>query len=223
MKRCAAEWITALKRCPTAQIRRDAHVLERLASLHSDSGAARCQRQTSPVIYCSARNQARHIEHALVVLVSATTVRLKAEVRLDGIVIGGKKLNVEKDHEQRQTCNTQSVLKISLGLEKWRRGLRVHSLSTDRSENTQSAKVRKHRRTTVAQERRDDSRQGNDSEAAGDHDETGNNQKHRHCGREKETIVIARASGDTESTRRNDCVHRGDHEKPNESELLANG
>src|SRR5262249_48576383 len=161
MKCRTAEWITALKRLCAAQIQREARTFVILARLQSHCGAARCQRQTCAVINCSARNQASDMEHALVVLVSVSTVGLKTEVGFDDIFFPGKNLDVEQNYNERQSCDTQPAFEISDGLEERRRGRLVSLLSTDRSENAESREVGKHRRPAIAQERRDDSSQRN--------------------------------------------------------------
>src|SRR5262249_10958293 len=223
MKCRTAEWITTLKRLCAAQIQRKAHTFVILARLQSYCGAAGCQRQTCAVINCSARNQTSDIEHALVVLVSVSTVGLETEVGFDGIFVGGKNLDVEENYKERQSCDTQPAFEISDRLEERGRGRPVSLLSTDRTENAESREVGKHRRTAIAQERRDDSSQRNYSKTAGNHDETGDNQKHCHRRREKKAVIIGRASGDAESARRNHRVNRNNQEESNEPEFLANG
>src|SRR5215467_13238322 len=113
MKGCTAEWITAFKRLRAGPIQGDARITVILARLQSHGGIARRQRQTCVIINRSARNQASHIKHALVVLVPASTVGLEAEVRFHHIAIGGKNLNVEQDYKEYQSDDTYPAFEIS--------------------------------------------------------------------------------------------------------------
>src|SRR5262245_57060202 len=106
MKRCTAEWIAAVKRLRAGQIQGDAGITVILARLQRHSEAARGQRQTSAIINCSARNQASHIRHALIVLVPASTVGLQAEMGFRHVAISGKNLNVEQDYQKYQSRDT---------------------------------------------------------------------------------------------------------------------
>src|SRR5262249_23012609 len=175
MKRCTAEWITAFKRLRAGQIQGDAGITVILARLQSHSGAARRQRQTCVIINCSARNQASHIKHALVVLVPASTVGLQAEMGFHRIAIGGKNLNIEQDYQECQAGDTYPALEIPHRFEEGRSGRPVSSVTADRSENAESSEVGKRRQTAVTQKRRDNSSQWNYAKAAANHDETWDN------------------------------------------------
>src|SRR5262249_5237202 len=106
MKGCTAEGITAFKRLRAGPIQGDARITVILARLQSHGGVARRQRQTCVIINCSARNQASHIKHALVVLVPACTVDLQSEVRFNHVAIAGKNLNVELHYKEYQSDDT---------------------------------------------------------------------------------------------------------------------
>src|SRR5262245_34974642 len=96
MKRCPAQWVTAIKRPFARCIDRDVDRCVILSRLRCNTGIAGCQGQTGLVIYRAAGNESSDVEDALVVLESPPTVRLDAQVEFDHHFIGGDKLNIEQ-------------------------------------------------------------------------------------------------------------------------------
>src|SRR5689334_15325146 len=97
MKCRTSEWVTSFERLLTCGIQCDTGFSVEFASFLRNVDVARGQRQTPRIVYRSARNPACDIHEALVVLISAATVRLKAELRFDRISIGGENLHVEQN------------------------------------------------------------------------------------------------------------------------------
>src|SRR5262245_29917693 len=104
MKCRTSEWITSFEWLLTCGIHRDAGFSVEFASLGRNTDVARSQRQTPHIVYGSPGDPAHDIQDALVVLISAAAVGLKAKLRFDRVGIGGENLNVEQNRYECERC-----------------------------------------------------------------------------------------------------------------------